>query len=69
MPEKLFVEADFRTAGQDSYTQPPAQDQRQFEVLENILPVTQGPLFRRGGYSLFKALSNVPRRIYAYQTD
>lgn len=69
MPEKLFVEADFRTAGQDSYTQPPAQDQKLFEVLENILPVTQGPFFKRWGYSLFNTLSNVPRRLYEYQSD
>lgn len=69
MPEKLYVEADFRTAGQDSYTQPPAQDQKLFEVLENVLPVTQGPLYKRWGYSLFNNPGNIPRRLYEYQKD
>ncbi len=69
MPEKLFVEADFRGAGQDSYTQPPAQDQKIFEVLENILPVTQGPLYKRWGYALFNNIGSLPRRLYEYQKD
>lgn len=69
MPEKLYVEADFRNAGQDSYTQPPAQDQKLFEVLENVLPVTQGPLYKRWGYSLFNNPGSISRRLYEYQKD
>lgn len=43
----------FWQAGQDSYTQPPAQNPDMFTKLTNVEPVTNGILQRRRGYTLF----------------
>jgi len=42
-----YIRDNFTGTGQDSYTQPPAQDQGQWQALTNILPVTDGSLRRR----------------------
>jgi hypothetical protein len=43
----------FFSAGQDSWTLPPAQNQDMFAQLLNVEPVLQGVLQRRRGYTLF----------------
>lgn len=48
-----YVRKSFYEAGQDSYTQPLAQNPDLFEKLYNVEPVTAGILERRRGYSLF----------------
>ncbi len=48
-----WIRNSFWTAGQDSWTQPPAQDNDMFMQLTNVEPVVRGVLQRRRGYSLF----------------
>jgi hypothetical protein len=43
----------FWQAGQDSFTQPPAQNPDMFQALTNVEPVLQGNLQRRRGYTQF----------------
>lgn len=43
----------FNLAGQDSFTNPPAQNPDLFQKLTNVEPVFQGNLQRRRGYTLF----------------
>lgn len=45
----------FNSAGQDSFTQAPAQNPDMFTVLNNVEPVTEGNLQRRRGYASFQA--------------
>lgn len=63
----------FWSAGQDSYTQPPAQDPDMFMKLTNVEPVTQGTLQRRRGYTLFSnafsGSGNTYRHSYAFRSE
>lgn len=65
-----YLRDNFYTAGQDSYSQPFSQDQSLFEALTNILPVGQGTLKLRYGYSLFNnpAIGTI-NKIYSYQNQ
>src|SRR5260370_41447676 len=66
-----LVRNSFYTAGQDSYTQPPAQNPDMFELLTNVEPVTRGILERRRGYTLFSSQTpaNPFQRSYSYLND
>src|SRR6516225_4273721 len=66
-----WVRKSFWTAGQDSYTMPPAQDPDLFTQLTNTEPVTRGVLQRRRGYSLFslQAPSLPYVRGFAYRSE
>lgn len=45
-----LVRNSFRTAGQDSFTEPPMQSPDMFEELLNVVPPVQGDIDRRWGY-------------------
>ena len=59
----------FDSAGQDSYQSPPAQNEDAFELLENVLPPTDGSFQRRWGYELFNNPALTARRMYEFQDD
>lgn len=46
-----YVRTDFRAAGQNSWQDPPTQNEDEFELLTNVLPAESGNLERRWGYS------------------
>src|SRR5581483_300542 len=52
-PEPIrYVRDNFSQTGQESNTQPPAQDQSLWQRLTNVMPVFQGVLSRRWGSRL-----------------
>lgn len=60
----------FWSAGQDSWTQPPTQNQDLFIQLTNVEPVLQGILQRRRGYTLFSnAFSNLFQHSYSFRSE
>lgn len=60
----------FWAAGQDSWTQPPAQNPDSFIALTNVEPVLKGILQRRRGYSLFAGTFGfVFPRSYAFRSE
>src|SRR5437899_3100089 len=62
----------FWAAGQDSWTQPPAQEQDMFQALTNVEPVLQGILQRRRGYTLFSGfypLADVFTHSYSFRSE
>src|SRR5712691_9277451 len=61
----------FYEAGQDSFTQPPAQNPDMFQALTNVEPVLQGPLKRRRGYQLMSSQSPTTpyREGYSYRNE
>src|SRR5581483_4159470 len=68
--EFSYVRNSFFTAGQDSFTSPPAQDPEMFEKLTNIQPVVSGTLKRRWGYGGWSgSLVATPLRMSEYQRD
>jgi len=54
-----YIRGSFAAAGQDSWTQAPAQSEDLFESLLNILPPSQGNLQRRWGYTLLNSTVSV----------
>lgn len=50
-----YIRNSFASAGQDSFTDPPAQNPDAFEKLVNVLPPVQGDLDRRWGYTLLNS--------------
>lgn len=65
-----YVRRSFYEAGQDSYSDPLAQNPDLFEALENVLsPVGTGVLNRRWGYDLFNNPAQTIRRLYEFQRD
>lgn len=61
---------NFYGAGVDNYTQPPAENPHAFQVLSNVLPVSNGILRRRWGLAQFSgALSSPPSRLFLHQND
>lgn len=63
-----YLRDSFYGAGQDSYTQPFAQNQELFSSLKNLMPVTNGVLQLRYGYQLFNnpAIGAI-QHLYSYQ--
>ena len=59
----------FDQAGQDSDQSPPAQNEEMFELLENVMPPTDGDFQRRWGYELFNNPSLTARRMYEFQDE
>src|SRR5882762_7153521 len=61
----------FWTAGQDSYTLPPAQNPDLFQLMTNVEPVIQGPLKKRRGYQLLsnQAPSTPYREGYSFRSE
>jgi hypothetical protein len=68
-----YTRNSFFTCGQDSWVQPPAQDDDKFMELTNVEPVIQGILQRRRGYTLWSNPSayesNIFPRLYKFQSD
>lgn len=73
-----YIQNQFWGVGQDSYTDPPAQNPSMFTSLNNIQPIIQGTLQRRWGYELFNsgAAANFAGNLagpyilaYSYQRD
>jgi hypothetical protein len=48
-----YIRPRFAAAGQDSFSDPPGQNEDMFESLVNVMPPVQGDFDRRWGYSLF----------------
>lgn len=65
-----YLRPRFSFAGQDSFTDPPGQDEDKFEALTNVLPPVQGDLDRRWGYTLFNSsiAGGAPTALQAYPT-
>lgn len=66
---KQYVRPSFNTAGQDSFTNPAAQQPDMFMKLTNIMPVSRGVLERRWGYNTGATLSSAATFIAAYRND
>lgn len=70
-----YYVSDLRGTGQDSFTQPPAQDQSLWQALTNVMPPVQGVLNRRWGFSAFSLADPLLgagieiTRMYSYQSD
>lgn len=60
-----IVRKTFFAAGQDDYTEAPAQDADLFELLENIMPPINGTLDRRWGTSEFSNPNIRARRMFS----
>jgi hypothetical protein len=50
-----YIRPRFGAAGQDSFTDPPAQNEDMFMSMVNVMPPVQGDLDRRWGYQLFNS--------------
>lgn len=69
-PPFRYMRDNFTGTGQNSYVQPPAQDQSMWQALTNVQPITQGILNQRWGYNQFASLSaGAPNRLYNFQSD
>jgi len=70
-----YYRDDFSNSGQDSFTQPPAQDPTLWQKLFNTMPVSRKNIDRRWGYGLFSDISTlvgsgiVPTHVYEFQRD
>lgn len=63
-----YLRDNFYGAGQDSYTQPFAQNQELFSSLEDIMPITNGVCQMRYGYQLFNNPGiGAVKNMYSYQ--
>src|SRR6267154_4394830 len=61
----------FWTAGQDSYTLPPAKNPDLFQLMTNVEPVNRGILQRRRGYQLLSTQApSIPyREGYSFRSE
>src|SRR6267142_2874937 len=64
-----YYQDDFSGAGQDSRTDPPAQNQAMWELLTNVSPITRGSLRRRRGYNIFGQAAQPASRLAPFQRD
>jgi len=74
-----YLRDNFYGSGQDSWTRPFAQSQDIFQQLLNVMPIAQGTLSRRWGYTQLtnvghttftpSASATTVRRIYSYQNE
>lgn len=62
---------NFALAGEDDSTAPPAQDPELFSSLTNVMPVLDGTLRRRWGYTKWVSTSSGQKNkaLYDYQSD
>lgn len=68
-PPIRYVRDNFNGTGQDSHTQPPAQDPAMWQALTNVQPITKGVIEPRWGYNQLAALTGTPNRLYNFQSD
>lgn len=70
-PPVRYVRDNFTGTGQNSYVQPPAQDQAMWQSLLNVQPITQGVINQRWGYNIFASNAAVvgANRLYNFQSD
>jgi hypothetical protein len=68
-PPFRYLRDNFMNTGQNSFENPPAQDQQMWQSLENVMPILNGSLEQRWGYDLFTALINSANRLYDFQSD
>lgn len=71
-PPIRYVRDNFTGTGQDSHTQPPAQEQSMWQSLVNVMPITNGTLQRRCGLStLYPTHGAIGSdvRLYNFQSD
>src|SRR5690242_11471249 len=71
-----YIRDTFTGTGQDSFTQPPAQDQSLWQALTNVLPIRDGALRRRWPLTQFSLFPTEPgsssqfvTRMYNFQRD
>lgn len=64
-----YYRDSFDGTGQDSRTEPPAQDASMWSLLTNIQPITRGGLDARWGYLPFAVEGELDTRLYSYQRD
>jgi hypothetical protein len=65
-----YGRTSFWAAGQASYIQPPAQNEDTFVVLQNTMPVTDGRLETRWGYTPFGTAQTAQvRRLFHYYNN
>ena len=65
-----YYRDSFDGTGQDSRTEPPAQDASMWSALTNIMPITRGGLDRRWGYARFASTGvTSPTKLYSFQRD
>lgn len=69
-PTQRFVRTNFIGAGLDNFAQPPSQDPQMFEVLNNVMPIVNGTLQKRWGYTFWNNPSANPAQfLYDYLND
>ncbi len=68
-PPIRYMRDNFTATGQNSYVKPPAQDQSMWQALTNVMPITQGILNQRWGYTTFAGLTLTANRLYNFQSD
>jgi len=68
-PPIRYMRDNFAGTGQNSYVQPPSQDQSMWQTLTNTMPITQGVINPRWGYNEFATLAGAPNRLYDFQSD
>ena len=59
------IRSTFFEAGQDDYTEPPAQSPDSFQILENVMPPLNGTIDRRWGTEEFSNPNIVARRMFS----
>lgn len=64
-----YYRENFSATGQDSRTDPPAQDQSMWELLTNVMPITRGSLRRRRGALVFTQTPQPTQRMAQFQRD
>src|SRR5579863_115190 len=68
-PPQHYIQDNFAGTGQDSHTRPPAENQSQWILAQNVMPITKGTLERRWGYSLFNTNTTASNWLTMYQRD
>lgn len=65
-----YVMDNFTGVGQDSFQIAPAQDQSQWQSLKNVMPVAQGVMKRRWGYTpLATGIASATDELFEFQRD
>lgn len=66
-----YVRDTFMSTGQDSFSNPPSQNQAQWQRLFNVMPIARGPIERRWGYNSFASLSGHTSPVFLnnFQSD
>ena len=70
LPNYKYARTNFINSGVDNYAQPPSQDPDMMSQLLNVMPITDGSIDRRYGYSLWANPTATPTiRMFDYQSD